>query len=170
MTTNELQDVDLQKVLAESAQYHLSPQEYGVTNTNVVHFGPVTRETHEQSQWQMVVHASSTSTQGDAPEPGAEDRKREDGAPAFLKSTIDGSRLASILTIYHEIPLAREIFLRREDLLSDFGHNSQWWSGKAIPPSRKSRRFSGGEDALRPEERELIHELQRLMAFLDKTD
>jgi hypothetical protein len=166
MTSNEFQDPDLEKALAESRQTAgLPPQEYGVTGTNVVHFGPATRETYEQSQWQMV-HVPNSSSQGLLRNPKAEDRKREDGAPAFLKPSIDDHRLASLLTIYHEIPLCREIFLHREDLLPDFGHDSEWWTGKAITSPRDIRRSTTGDRDVKL----MYHEVQRLMAFLDKTE
>jgi hypothetical protein len=85
---------------------------------------------------------------------------------------MDGNVLASILTIFHEIPLARELFLHREDILSDFGYDPEWWKGKAIGRTQDARRSSSGEtldDTVRGE-KQLIHELQRLMAFLDKTE
>lgn len=162
MTANELHDADLQKALAQSAQEAgLPAQEYGVTNTNGVHFGPATRETYEHSQWQLVPYPNASVPEAPS-DPPAEDRKREDGTPAFLKPNADGSRLASIITIYHEIPLIREIFLRRENVLPDFGHDPEWWVGRSITRTRDHRRSSGGDL--------LFHELQRLMAFLDKTD
>jgi hypothetical protein len=174
MMPNELHDADLQKALAESAQeYGLPPQEYGVTNPNGVYFGPATRESYNYNEWQMVVHIPSASPQEARPHPDAEDRKREDDVPAFLKPSADGSRLASILTIYYEIPLAREIFLRRADLLPDYGHDSEWWAGKAIGRAREARRSVGGglsDGVVSREGKEVFHELQRLMAFLDKTE
>jgi hypothetical protein len=175
MISNELQDVALQKVLAESARdyrpaqdYTLPPQEYGVTNPNGVHFGPATQENYNKN-WPMVLASSQEARS----HPDAEDRKREDGAPAFLKPSADGNRLASILTIYHEIPLAREIFLRRADLLPDYGHDPEWWAGKAIARTREARRMIGGgqsDGVMSREGKEVFNELQRLMAFLDKTE
>lgn len=169
MMPNEFQDATLRKALAESAQEcGLPPQEYGVTYPNGVHFGPATRENYNKSEWQMVL-----STQEARSHPDAEDRKREDDAPAFLKPSADGNRLASILTIYHEIPLAREIFLRRADLLPDYGHDPEWWTGKAIGRIREARKLVGGgqsDSVMSREGKEVFNELQRLMAFLDKTD
>jgi hypothetical protein len=166
LTSHEFPDLDLQKALAESAQEAgLPPQEFGVTSTNSVHFGPVTRETYEHRQWQMV-HVPNGSTHGQQRTPKAEDRKRQPGSPAILKPGPDDHRLASLITIYHEIPLAREIFLRKEDLLPDYGHSPQWWGGTSIVRPRDLRRSSGGDASIK----QLQYELQRLMAFLDKTD
>jgi hypothetical protein len=173
MMSNEFHDADLQRALAESAQEHgLAPQEYGVTNSNGVHFGPATREHYNYNEWQ-VVHVPSASPQEARQHPHAEDRKREDGAPAFLKPSADDNQLASILTIYHEIPLAREIFLQREDLLHEYGHDPEWWAGKSIGRTREARRSVGGglsDGVAIREGKEVFHELQRLMAFLDKTE
>lgn len=67
------------------------------------------------------------------------------------------------MTIYHEIPLLREVFLNRGVTQANYGHDNEWWAGKAIEVPY----LSGSE----PDEREeLTYELQRLMAFLDKTD
>jgi hypothetical protein len=173
MTPNEFHDADLQKALAESAQeYGLPPQEYGVTNPNGIQFGPATRENYNYIDWQ-VVHVPNASSQESRSHPDAEDRKRKDGAPAFLKPSADDNRLASILTIYHEIPLAREIFLRRADLLQEYGHDPDWWAGKAIGRTREARRPIGGglsAGVMSREGKEVFSELQRLMAFLDKTE
>ncbi len=173
MTTNDFPDADLQKALAQSVQEcGLPPQEYGVTNSNNLHIGPATREDYNFNEWQMV-HIPNTEPQEARPHPNAEDRKREDGTPSFLKPSSDGNRLASILTIYHEIPLAREIFLRRADLLPDYGHDPEWWAGKAITGTKEARRSVGGglsDGVVSREGREVFHELQRLMAFLDKTE
>ena len=157
------------KAFAESTQdYGLPPQEYGITNPNGVHFGPATQENYNKN-WPLVL----ASPQEARSHPDAEDRKREDGAPAFLKPSADDNRLASILTIYHEIPLAREIFLRRADLLPDYGHDPEWWAGKAIGRTREARRLISGAQSdivMSREGKEVFNELQRLMAFLDKTE
>jgi hypothetical protein len=106
-------------------------------------------------------------------DPDAADRKREDSAPAFLKPSVDDYRLASILTIYHEIPLVREVFLNRNNLLSDYGHDPEWWMGRII----ESRTATLTEDGNTPwgeatpqQFDNFIREIQRLMAFLDKTE
>lgn len=173
LISNEFHDADLQRALAESAQEHgLPPQEYGVTNPNGVYFGPATREHYNSNDWQLI-HKPNGSVPEARSHPDAEDRTRGDGAPAFLKPSLDGNRLASILTIYHEIPLAREIFLRREDVLPDYGHDSEWWGGKAIGRTREVRRSVGGglsDGVASREGKEVFYELQRLVAFLDKTE
>jgi hypothetical protein len=172
LISTEFHDADLQRALVQSVQDRgLPPQEYGVTNPIEVYFGPANRDHYNYNEWQLV-HVPNASQEA-RPHPDAGDRKRVDGAPAFLKPNADGNRLASILTIYHEIPLAREIFLKREDILFDYGHDSEWWAGKAISRTREARRSVGGglsEGAAGREVKEVFHELQRLMAFLDKTE
>jgi hypothetical protein len=172
MTADELTDVHLQRALAESAQEAgLPPQESGIVNTNMVHFGPAIRNNYVDSQWAMIPVSTGT-TQDVLPDPDPEDRKREPDTPAFLKPSVHGHRLASILTIFHEIPLAREIFLERNELLPGYGHDPDWWSGKAIG-YKNTTGFSNGDStngSLSRDERELVHEIQRTMAFLDRTE
>ena len=49
------------------------------------------------------------------------------------------------------------------DVLPSYGYDSEWWTGKSIELPTLS-----GEDS--PDEQTVDRELQRLMAFLDKTD
>ena len=95
------------------------------------------------------------------PEPAA--RKRDLNVPAFLKPSAGKHQLGALLTIYHEIPLLREVFLNRADVLQNYGFSLEWWSGNSVEIS-----FMLG---LEPSEgQELTYEIQRVMAFLDKTD
>lgn len=171
LAQDEMVDIDLQRALAQSAEEAgIPPQQYGVTQ-GPVHFGPANKPTYDESQWGMV--RGNNSVQDFFPDPDAIDRKREDTTPAFLKPSVDNNRLAAILTIYHEIPLMREILLDRTNLIPNYGNDPGWWAGKAIEPS----------DAAIPEPNdmnwglpspqdydEFIREIQRLMAFLDKSD
>ncbi|RDW89601.1 hypothetical protein BP6252_01633 [Coleophoma cylindrospora] len=163
------EDAQLQEALAASrADAGLPPQESGVLSTSQVHFGPATRSQYEQSEWAMVP-ISSYSAQEILLDPEATERKREAGAPAFLKPSTSGHRLGSLLAIYHEIPLAREIFLLSESIPADYGFDPEWWSGNGISAAM----VLDEDDDERPESAEaeqFLHELQRLMAFLDSTD
>lgn len=173
MSQEEIGDLDLQRALAESAEEAgLQPQQYGVTqDPQMVHFGPANRGSYDASQWAMVL--GSSSAQEVLLDPAAADRKREVNAPAFLKPSVDEFRLASILTIYHEIPLAREVFLNRNSLLSDYGHDPEWWMGRTIvsrtPTLIDDSNTPWGEPTPQDFD-ELMREIQRLMAFLDKTE
>jgi len=140
----------------------LPPQESGITGTDQRYFGPATRNEYEQGKWEMVP-ISKSSAQEIMLDPGPAERKRDLDVPAFLKPSIQNHRLNALFTIYHEIPLTRNIFLKPMDVLPSYGNDNEWWTGKTIDlPSLN------GEDS--PEEQTVDRELQRIMAFLDKTD
>lgn len=163
----EHEDVAFQQAMAASrVDAGLPPQESGVMNTDQVHFGPANRGQYDQSQWAMVPIGKS-SAQEILLDPEPEERKRDLDAPAFLKPSIEDHRLGALLTIYHEIPIAREIFLERGRVLSEYGHDKEWWTGKPIQTSTISTMDDEDEAS---EADQFGDELQRLMAFLDKTD
>jgi hypothetical protein len=164
MTTQDQQDRELQQALAASlVDAGLPPQEEGVTGVNEVHFGPATRNDYEQGKWEMVPVGKS-SVQEIVVDPDPAERKRDLDAPAFLKPTIANNRLNALITIYHEIPMIRNVFLNIMDLLPSYGHDKDWWSGTRIElPSAQ-------DDDDPPTYDEVDRELQRLMAFLDKTE
>jgi hypothetical protein len=159
------EDSDLEQALAASrAEAGLAPQESGVTNTSEAYFGPATRSQYESGKWDMVL-AGQTSVTEIVVDPEPAERKRDLDVPAFLKPSVEDHRLGALLTIYHEIPLIREIFLPRagQDQAPNYGYDKEWWTGKAIDIPTVF-----GEDVTPPNEVNM--ELQRLMAFLDKTD
>ncbi|TVY84170.1 hypothetical protein LSUE1_G000958 [Lachnellula suecica] len=159
------EDSDLAQALAVSrVEAGLPPQESGVTSTSEVRFGPATRNDYESGKWDMVPVGKS-SVQEIMVDPEPEERKRDIDVPAFLRPSYENHRLGALLTIYHEVPLIREIFLPRagHDVAPTYGFDKEWWKGAAIElPS------VWGPDV--PPPSEVTLELQRLMAFLDKTD
>lgn len=93
--------------------------------------------------------------------------------PAFLKPSAENNRLAEMLTIYHEIPLVREVLLDRTNLIANYGNDPGWWAGKAIELPNAAVPESNDVDWGLPTPQdydEFIRETQRLMAFLDKSD
>jgi len=165
MTPQEQQERELQRALSLSlADAGLPPQESGITSTDQVRFGPATRSQHEyeQGQWELIP-VGKASAQEILLDPEPAERKRDLDIPAFLKPSIQNHRLGALFTIYHEIPLTRNLFLKPMDVLPGYGYDQEWWAGKAIElPSLT------GDDS--PVEQTVDRELQRLMAFLDKTD
>lgn len=139
----------------------LPTQESGVT-TNGVHFGPATQSQYEEKNWGMVP-VGRTTAQEIMLDPEPADRKREPDTPAFLKPSIANHRLGALITIYHEIPMTRNIFLNNIDVLQNYGDSPEWWAGTAI----EIPRLVADDEPLYPE---VDRELQRLMAFLDGTD
>jgi hypothetical protein len=164
MSTQDQHDRELQQALAASlVDAGLPPQEEGITGVDEVHFGPANRNEYEQGKWEMVP-VGKTSVQEIVVDPEPTERKRDLDSPAFLKPMIQNNRLNALITIYHEIPLIRNVFLKITDLLPNYGHDKEWWAGQRIMfPSMFD------DDDLSTYE-EVDRELQRLMAFLDKTD
>ncbi len=141
MSTQDHQDRELRQALAESRkEAGLPPQEEGITGVDEVHFGPATRAQYEQGKWEMVPVGKS-SVQEIVVDPEPQERKRDLDAPAFLKPSISNHRLNALITIYHEIPLTRNVFLNTTDVLTSYGHDSEWWSGTRIG----SAQISGGK-------------------------
>lgn len=152
--------------MAMSLDQGLGQQETGVTTAaSEPRFGKATRDYYDEGDWAMTLFNSSSQEVVLSPDP--EDRKRLDDEPAFIRPTQDNLYLGGFLTIVHEIPLAREALLLRNRLLFDYGHDEQWWNGQAINLP-KIVTVREGQDADSDWE-DIIHETQRLMAFLDST-
>lgn len=133
-------------------------------------FGPANRPSYDDNQWAMVPRAEPCA-QEVLPDPDAPDRKRGEGVPAFLKPSVKETRLASILTIYHEIPLAREVLLNLESVAADYGNDPEWWTGKKIGSAVTTWTGDDRWDAVSPQDVEdFKREIQRLMAFLTGTE
>jgi hypothetical protein len=100
-------------------------------------------------------------------DPTPNQRKREEGQPAILKPSSNFNYLSSLIPILHSIPLFRNALLCPGILQEDYWIGDDWWRGS---PTESGRIFH--EDMGRSEAHglEIIHEAQRLMAFLDNTD
>lgn len=140
----------------------MSTQQSGVTNSGTTAYGPENMPQYSEKDWGLTKYVNNSAREILVdPEPAG--RIKPIIAPAFLKPSVDDHRIGALLTIYHEIPLVREIFLNRSEVLPNYGFNPDWWSGTAIQmPS-----IVGEEPS---QSQELLYELQRIMAFLDKTD
>ncbi|KAI0471600.1 hypothetical protein GGR56DRAFT_654778 [Xylariaceae sp. FL0804] len=169
--TNAAQeDEDLRRALAESAVASgLPPQETGVVDTEPnKYFGPANRTQYDNEQWAMIPTKAAEEVL--QPEPAPSNRTRPSGAPAFLRQTRQ-HRLGALVSIYHKIPLARNILLACGGEARNYGHDSKWWKGSSILTQESMAALSRGEeiwgDAARPN---FAHELQRLLAFLEMTN
>lgn len=97
------------------------------------------------------------------------ERSRQRSEPAFLKPLSGKDFLPSLVTILHSIPRCRHLLLAKHDLLLNYGQNTHWWSGESIEVSRvMDLDHNYGRDSM--DILDGIHEIQRLMAFLDKTN
>ncbi len=168
-TSEELGDEDLQRALAESVGKEYNPQEYGVIGDSKPYFGPANRSSYNNNEWAMV--RGNSYAKEVLPDPEPADRKRLPDTPAFLKPSVDEHRLSAILTTLHEIPMAKEIFLNRDDSISDYGHNSHWWTGAKIESKEPNMTGSQNRADASPQDYDDFHrETQRLMAFLTGTE
>ncbi|PHH83397.1 hypothetical protein CDD82_1331 [Ophiocordyceps australis] len=170
------EDADMERALRESAQEAgivLSQQETGVlsSTTATPHFGPANRADYDQGQWAMVpiegpIKADVTPHL----------RKREAKAPAFLvqgTSSGDTHSLGGILTIMHQIPLARNTLLSCGTPSESYGFNSEWWKGQEILAPSVLAQLQSGQIEWENRHRESSkceEEMHRLMAFLDQTE
>ena len=143
----------------------LPGQETGVTEYDKQTFGPAQREYYDTRQWSMTVPNAHAQEILLSPEPF--NRKREPGTPAFLKPCISAPRLSALIKILHEIPVAREALLNADLLTPNYGRDSQWWDGE---PIKQLRVVNVDQGYLGAQQQELLHEAQRLMAFLDSTE
>lgn len=160
------EEQELQQAVAMSLDQGLGQQETGVTTAaSEPRFGKATRDYYDEGDWAMTLFNASSQEVVISPDP--EDRKRLDDEPAFIRPNQDNLYLGGFLTIVHEIPLAREALLLRNRVLFDYGHDAQWWNGQAINLP-KIVTVHEGQDADSDWE-DIIHETQRLMAFLDST-
>ncbi|KHO00332.1 ubiquitin interaction domain-containing protein [Metarhizium album ARSEF 1941] len=179
-TAPSREDEDMQRALRESAQeagIAMTEQQSGLTSTqstSTPYFGPANRNDYDQSNWAMVPAGPSESQAPCTPSPSL--RKRTSGAPAFLvqgMSTVGNHGLGGLLTVLHQIPLARNALLEIGEPATSYGFNSEWWKGQEILPTHVVERLQAGDlqwgpqDGSKPDVEEEIH---RLLAFLDSTE
>ncbi|KAE8396221.1 ubiquitin interaction motif protein [Aspergillus alliaceus] len=162
----EQEERELQQAVAMSLNQNLGQQETGVTTSKQPNFGRATRDYYDEGAWAMTLFNSSAREIVISPDPG--DRKRVEGEPAFLRPSEDSLYLGGLLTILHSIPLAREALLQRNRILSNYGHDPQWWNGQPInlPKIVTIKDAQDGDT----DWDDIISETQRLVAFLDHTE
>ena len=162
---DQQEEEELQRAIALSKGEQLPAQENGITGTGQ-QFGPANGLYSDKSKWAMTV--SNTTAQEILENPAPKYRQRAAEEPAFLRPSDRSGYLSSLLTIYHSIPLAREALLLPSVRQASYGYDSQWWSGAPINASRvvslDDLNLNRGELAA------LVHQTQRLMAFLDNTN
>lgn len=166
LTLSEREERELQQAVAMSLNQTIGQQETGVMTTNQSNFGEATREHYDEGNWAMTLFNASSQEIIISPDP--EDRKRIDGEPAFLRSSPDNQYLGGFITILHSIPLAREALLCRNHILSNYGHDPQWWNGQPISlPKIVTMQDAQDGDT---DWDDILHETQRLVTFLDLTN
>lgn len=166
---NDSDDLELAKAIAAS----MCEQDTGiVAHDNFTYTSPANpnfvpaqeNKEYDPSQWAL----TTTQAEEIVLDPLPKDRKREPGAPAFLRPSRLGNSLSGALTIFHSIPLAREALLSRGYSLSDYGSHPQWWKGERI---QSTHVVDIDNDHISSDQvEEELSEIQRLMAFLDWTE
>ena len=141
-------------------------QENGVTGTGQ-QFGPARGDYHDTERLPMTVSKATAREIVDNPPPAC--RQRKAGEPAFLRASdrLGSESLASLLTIYHSIPLAREALLLPNYQQSSYGYEPLWWTGRRIEIPKI---LSLDDDRAHHNRDDVLIETQRLMAFLDDTN
>lgn len=94
-------------------------------------------------------------------------RQREEGQPAILKPSPRFNYFPAMLTILHSIPQFRNALLSPAVTQDDYWVGEEWWRGNPAGRARIVDGTIGWDEAY---ELDIIHETQRLMAFLDNTD
>lgn len=148
----------------------LSSQEVGVTDSHGDgnNFRKAeTSQYYDNANWAMTVSSNREVLEN----PSADCRKREADVPAMIKPITTGSigehYLPALMVILHAIPMAKEALLARDLLLPDYGNDKTWWDGDPI----QATRIVHLEDVMADFTGEdLVHETQRIMAFLEKTE
>ncbi|MCJ1476871.1 hypothetical protein MMC13_005540 [Lambiella insularis] len=161
----ERDDQNLQKALAISIHDTMSGQETGVTDAAGAHFGPATDAYYDNDKWAMT--AAKTHAQEILQNPDPQYRVRSSGTPAFLKPSVAGHHIPSLITILHAIPMAREALLSRDSISQDYGRSDDWWDGM---PIEVPKIYSLDDAVDEYDQEDIISESQRLMAFLDETE
>jgi hypothetical protein len=145
----------------------ISPQETGIvgSNNSGAVFGPANRDHYNPSDWALI--APDASAVEIIPDLDVLDRMRNPREPAIIKPAHIADNLPALLTILAQIPLAARILTQAGHQAADYGRDSSWWTGTAIEIPET---IDIEEDRGSKEERDLIHETQRIMAFLLNTD
>ena len=153
----------MQQAISMSMDPAQNAQESGVIDASGTQFRPARQDyQYDSGQWGLTIAGS----QQIFPNPEPEFRKRQPGAPAFMKPTPADHYLPALLTILHAVPMAKEALLSRGYDLGDYGRDDEWWNGTPIEVPRV---VSFDQlDSYRNDN--ILYESQRIMAFLEMTD
>jgi hypothetical protein len=157
-------DMDLQRAMAASLQDQHPGQENGVLPAGGT-FGPAKRDHYDTNSWAMTTFSTSREI---IEHPPPSKRRRIGDKPAFLRGAKDTGYLGSLLTIYHNIPLARAALMMPALTVHNYSHNPDWWSGHTDENNKALSTVHSTQ--INQHERNLLVEVQCLMAFLDRTN
>lgn len=171
MASDEQERRELDRAVAMSQSMTGGPlsigQESGVIAARKPQFGPATREHYETAKWTMTLPGAHAREILENPDPPH--RQREPRGPAFLKPSLEDTRLPALIKILHAIPLAREALLDLDHTIPDYGIDAEWWDGVNIDVRTLQVAYPEEEEN-QANSHKVIYEIQRLMAFLDQTE
>jgi len=133
------------------------------------YFGPAREEYRDTAAWAMVPVSSMvpvTKSVEYIPDASIFHQSRDPHIPAFIKPIPNQDYLPALLTILHTIPLYRNALLTPQVSIDNYWRGEDWWKGGVTAIARTVDTTSGAEPSY---ELDLLYEVQRLMAFLDKT-
>ena len=159
----EREEEEIQKAVELSMSQHTNTQEIGTASLSKPSFGPANRGYYDSNSWGMTFAGPSAREILLNPDPV---HRKRNGNPAFMKPCPSEHYLPALITILHNIPMAREALLAREHTALEYGYDSDWWDGTAI---KRARVIDLKDGQFEDEQAELIFETQRVMAFLDDT-
>ncbi|DAA77218.1 TPA_exp: Uncharacterized protein A8136_6478 [Trichophyton benhamiae CBS 112371] len=160
LTLAEREEHEMQHAITASLGHNIASgeQESGVTAAEGAQFGPANKEYYDTELWALTLPSNVSREISIDPDP--ELRRRIDDTPRFLRPGPEADHFPAFLTILHSIPIAREELLWRDRVALDYGNDSQWWNGQPALTTLDQAE-APWEDA--------VHETQRLMAFLDRS-
>jgi hypothetical protein len=127
------------------------------------YFGPARSEHNDTASWAMVTTSKSVEY---IPDASIFHQSRDPYIPAFIKPLPNTYFLPALLTIFHTIPLYRNVLLASQVSIGDYWLGEDWWKGGGTATARTVDTTSGAGPSY---ELDLLYEVQRLMAFLDMT-
>ena len=161
------EEYDVQQAMSQSmTENQGANQENGVVTGSAPHFGPANREHYDTQKWTMTHPRAYAQEILGNPEPP--DRKREIGSPVFFKPSLANHRLPALIKILHSVPMGREALLCQGHLLTHYGYEEDWWDG--VPVETRMTSDKRPNERTSPDSDEIIHETQRLVAFLEETE
>ena len=134
-------------------------------------FGPANRDDYETGKWEMV-HVGPVANDASEIVPDAPlgDRVHM-GEPRMLKQLPSGDYTPNLLTICAAIDGARETLLMREHVQANYGQDVDWWRGHSVYMPKIVHLDDGSPAEPEADDQdEILAEVQRLMAFMSRSD
>ena len=134
-------------------------------------FGPANRDSYEKGKWEMVRVAPVANEASEIIPDAPVGDSIHMGEPRMLKPLPGGDYTPNLLTICAAIDGAREMLLMREHVQENYGQDAEWWRGHPISMPKIVHVHDGSPAEPEADDQdEILAEVQRLMAFMSKSD